>query len=95
MVDAGLVHEALRELMYGQDFPEDREAVARQKAGPEAFVLAKAVYDFVIEYPVDWSITPLTASLITEVVQATKSKYPFLSKEELNAMGNRFAFLNK
>jgi len=93
-MDAILINQAIEELMSISGFKESREAAAK-KSGSEEFVVAKEVYDFVANYPVDWSTTHLTNKLIDSVRVAAKNKYPFLADITVWRLGNHFAYLWK
>jgi len=89
-----LINQALEALMSIGSDSASREAAANQQ-GPEAFAVAKSVYDFVVNYPVDWSTTLLTDELINSVRMAVKSNYPFLPDKTIWRLGNHFAYLWK
>ncbi len=89
-----LINQALEALLSIGSDSASREMAANQQ-GPEAFVVAKSVYDFVVSYPVDWRTTLLTDELITSVRIAVKSKYPFLSDNTIWRLGSHFAYLWK
>jgi hypothetical protein len=71
-MNALLVNQALEALMSVGGNKANREAAANQQ-GEEAFAVAKKVYDFVVNCPVDWSTTSLTDELIDNVRKAIKS----------------------
>jgi hypothetical protein len=81
--------------MQGVEGLKVSEAAVRAKFGNEVLVLAKEVYEFAVNYPVDWEENALTESLLDIIRAATKAKYPFLDAETEWLVGYRFAFFRK
>jgi len=85
------VNQALEQLLSAYGWREEEEALVARSYGAVTLALAKEVYAFALNYPVNWQTTTL-ADALAALRLALQVKYPFLTPDRVQQLGNHFAY---
>jgi len=70
---------------------EDKAEAIKAKYGNETLSFVKEIYDYAVNYPVDWS-SETYAAAIDKVRDSVKQNYPYLDENSVRIIGICFAY---
>lgn len=85
------VNQAFEALLTAYGWRAAQEPLVAATYGPEVLALAKEVYAFAQNYPVDWQTTTL-ADVLAALRLAVQAKYPFLTPGSVQQLSNHFSY---
>ncbi|MDQ2793385.1 MAG: hypothetical protein M3Y12_05185 [Bacteroidota bacterium] len=89
------IDEAIAELVSLGGTKERKDAIINSKYGADTLTLATEIYEFAVNYPVDWTTMKLDEALLETVRAAVKHRYPFLDAQTVRQLASYFAYLWK
>jgi hypothetical protein len=85
------VNQAFEALLSAYGWRATQEPVVAATYGPDVLALAKEVYAFALNHPVDWQTTTLV-DVLAMLRLAVQAKYPFLTPGSVQQLSSHFSY---